>query len=162
VPEGDRDTIDTIVALTLDGWAGDIEPVALPSASLAAGKKAQASNVFQNSDAYGPDKAFDDDPGTRWATDSGIKQAWLEVDLGQSETISRVAISEAYSRVRGFELQYADNGTWTTFFEGERIGEKFVADFEPIAAQRVRLNILEATDGPTIWEFHLMAPKKSR
>ncbi|MHB9081988.1 MAG: hypothetical protein ACYC3X_31370, partial [Pirellulaceae bacterium] len=27
--------------------------------------------------------------------------------------------------------------------------------FESVTAQRVRLNITEATDGPTIWEFQL-------
>ena len=29
------------------------------------------------------------------------------------------------------------------------------AKFAPVTAQRVRLNITEATDGPTIWEFQL-------
>jgi len=156
-----RDPIDTIVELTLDGPAADIEPLALPSASLAAGKKASASNIFQNNPSHGPDKAFDDDPGTRWATDSGVKQAWLEVDLGRPETISKVMLSEAYDRVRRFELQYADDGTWITFVEAPRIGEKFTADFKPVTAQRIRLNILEATDGPTIWEFQLLAPRKA-
>lgn len=161
VPEDDRDPIDTIVELKLDGPAADIEPLATPSDSLAAGKKGQASNVFQNSRSYGADKAFDDDPGTRWATDSGTHAAWLEVDLGTPQTFSRIAISEAYDRVRRFELQYADEGTWTTFYKGRRIGEDFSADVDPITAQRVRLNILEATDGPTLWEFRLLAPKKA-
>ncbi|HNY79788.1 MAG: alpha-L-fucosidase [Sedimentisphaerales bacterium] len=161
VREEHRDPIDTIVELTLDGPAADIAPLALPSSSLAAGKKASASNIFQNNPSHGPDKAFDDDPGTRWATDSGVKQAWLEVDLGRPETIAKVMLSEAYDRVRRFELQYADDGTWVTFVEGRRIGEEFTAGFEPVTSQRIRLNILEATDGPTIWEFQLLAPRKT-
>jgi alpha-L-fucosidase len=157
-----RSEIDTIVKLELDGPAGEIEPLALASGSLAAGKTAAASNVFQNSSAHGPAKAFDDDPGTRWATDSGVKQAWLAVDLGKPMTFSSVSLSEAYDRVRRFELQYKDDETWKTFLPGTRIGEKFAQDFAPVTAQHVRLNILEATDGPTIWEFQLLAPAKAR
>jgi len=156
VPPQSRQEIDTIVKLTLDGPAADIEPIAVPSASLAAGKAATASNVFQNSSAHGAAKAFDDDPATRWATDSGVKQAWLEVDLGKPGKFNKVMISEAFDRVRKFELQYKDGIAWKTFLSGTRIGEEYSKAFEPVTAQIVRLNILEATDGPTIWEFQLM------
>ena len=161
VPQSSRDEIDTIVELTLDGPAGEITPVALPSPSLAAGEKAQASNVFQNDRTYGPDKALDDDPGTRWATDSGVKQAWLEVDLGEPLTFGRVAMSEAFDRVRQFQLQYRDGQTWRTFLQGTRIGEQYSRKFDPVTAQHVRLNILEATDGPTLGEFQLLRPWKT-
>ncbi len=162
VPPQSRQEIDTIVKLTLDGPAAEIEPVAMASSSLAAGKKAKASNIYQGNQAHGPAKAVDDDPGTRWATDSGVQQAWLEVDLGKPAAFRRVAISEAYDRVRKFELQYKDGETWKTFLEGTRIGEEYTKDFSPVTAQIVRLNILEATDGPTIWEFQLLAPKQDR
>ncbi len=160
VPARDRQEIDTIVKLTLDGSAIEIEPIAIASDSLASGKKASASNVYRGSAAHGPDKAFDDDPGTRWATDSGVKQAWLEVDLGKPVTFGRVAISEEYGRIRRFELQYKDGDTWKTFVQGNRIGEEYAQAFEPVTARHVRLNILDATDGPTIWEVHLLPPKQ--
>jgi alpha-L-fucosidase len=153
-----RSEIDTIVRLELDGPAGAIEPLALASGSLAAGRKATASNVFQNSPDYGPARAFDDDPGTRWATDYGVRQAWLAVDLGKPMAFGSVSLSEAYDRVRQFELQYQEGDAWKTFLSGTRIGEKFTQDFAPVTAQCVRLNILEATDGPTIWEFQLLPP----
>ena len=162
VPPGDRQEIDTIVKLELDGPAGEIEPMVVGSTSLAAGAKAKASNVFQGSRAYGAAKAVDDDPGTRWATDSGVKQAWLEIDLGKPVTFGRVAISEEYDRVRRFELQSKDGETWKTFLQGTGIGEQYSQGFQPVTAQYVRLNILEATDGPTICEFQLMAPGTSR
>jgi alpha-L-fucosidase len=160
VPARDRQEIDTIVKLELDGPAAEIEPVAIRSASLASGKKAAASNVFQGSREHEPAKAFDDDPGTRWATDSGVKLAWLEVDLGKPMTFGRVAISEEYDRVRRFELQYKDGETWKTFLQGTQIGEKYTQAFQPVTAQHVRLNVLEATDGPTIWELQLLPPKQ--
>ena len=162
VSPGNRQEIDTIVKLELDGPAGEIEPIAVISSSLTSGAKAKASNVFQGSRGYGPDKAVDGDSGTRWATDSGIKQAWLELDLGKPVTFGRVAIDEEFDRVRRFELQSKDGDTWKTVLQGTRIGEQYSQDFQPVTAQYVRLNILEATDGPTICEFQLMAPGASR
>jgi len=160
VPEAYRQELDTIVKLELEGPAGEIAPVSLPSASLAFEKKSRASNVFQKNHHYGPDMAVDDDETTRWATDSGTHQAWLEVDLVKATTFNRVKISEAFNRVQQFELQYKNNGQWKTIIDGTKIGSDYVKDFEPMAARQVRLNILDAADGPTIWEFQLLATKK--
>ena len=135
-------------------------PAGLPSASLAAGKRARASNVYRKSRHYGAHMVLDDDHATRWATDTGTKQAWLEVDLGKAAKFDRVKIAEAYDRVRKFELQYKNNSQWKTFARGTKIGDAYSKTFEPVTARQVRLNILESADGPTIWEFQLMAPKK--
>jgi alpha-L-fucosidase len=109
---------------------------------------------------HGPDKAVDDDPTTRWATDYGVKKAWLEVDLGKPVTFDQIGISEEYDRVREFELQYKDDAEWKTFVRGKRIGSDYRAKFEPVKAQCVRLNILDAIEGPTICEFQLLASKQ--
>jgi alpha-L-fucosidase len=95
--------------------------------------------------------AFDNDPGTRWATDSGTHKAWIAVDLGKSLAIQRVRIEEAYAgRIQKFELQYRDGAEWKTIFEGKTVGEWFQQKFAPVTAREFRLNILEATEGPTI------------
>ena len=109
---------------------------------------------------HSSDKAVDDNPTTRWATDYGVKKAWLEVDMRKAVNFNLVKISEEYDRIRKFELQYKDNGQWKAIIGGTRIGEDYVKDFKPITAQYVRLNILDATEGPTIWEFQLFATKK--
>lgn len=162
VPAADRKEIDTIVVLTLDQPAAGAKVGSAATDSLSAGKKATASNVFQKQvRSHGPAKAVDDDPETRWATDAGTHQAWLEVDLGEPKTIGRAAISEAYApRVQEFELQAKEGDAWKTFYRGTTIGEDFSAKFEPVKARVVRLNILKASEGPTIWEFQLFAPAK--
>jgi alpha-L-fucosidase len=160
VPKQQRKQIDTIVRLELNGPAGDIDPVGLPSASLAFEKKVRASNVYQRIGNYGPEKAVDDDPATRWATDSGTKQAWLEVDLGEPKKFNRLKIAEEFDRVRKFEVQYESGSQWKTLLGGTKIGAAYSKTFEPVMARKVRLHILDATDGPTIWEFQLLAPKK--
>jgi alpha-L-fucosidase len=160
VPKASQQELDTIIALKLDGPANEIIPRALTSGSLATAKKAKASNVYRNMRQYNADKAVDDDPATRWATDTGTGQAWLEVDLGKSTTFNRAVISEEFDRVKQFELQCRDDGQWRTITEGTKIGKKLKLEFSPVTARHVRLNILKASDGPTIWEFQLFASKK--
>jgi alpha-L-fucosidase len=160
VPRSYRQELDTIIVLELNGPADTISPRGLRSNSLTAEKKARASNIYQNNSAYSASKAVDDELATRWATDSGIQKAWLEVDLGKPVTFNRVKIDEEYNRVREFELQYRQGNRWKTFVQGTRLGHDYSKQFEPVTARYVRLNILKATDGPTICEFQLFAPKK--
>ena len=162
VPKADRQEIDTIVVLQLDGPAAEAKPGRLASGSVAAGKKASASNVYRKMvGEYGPAMAFDDDPETRWATDVGTPEAWLEVDLGGPQTVDRAMISESYAyRVEKFELEAKEGDQWNTFARGSRIGEGCMVKFDPVTAQSIRLNILEASEGPTIWEFQLFPAKK--
>jgi hypothetical protein len=136
-----------------DGTPPQLPPDA--AKSVAKGKPATASNIYQNRGDCRPELAFDGDPGTRWASDAGLKQAWLAVDLGRPCIIDRAFLSEAYNRIQQFELQAERDGQWETFARGGKIGSGLELKFPPAAVQRVRLNILQATDGPTIWEFLL-------
>jgi alpha-L-fucosidase len=148
--------IDPIVRLELEGSALDLKPIDLAS-KLAAGLKATASNVFQNMEEFGADKAFDADPETRWATDAGTRQAWIAVDLGSPKRLSGVRIhEECGSRVQRFEFQRKEGSDWKTIFTGATLGADFSRQFPPITARELRLNILEATEGPTLSEIELI------
>lgn len=158
-PSIDQPPLDTIVALELDREAGSIPAVAVPRPpSLTLHAKATASNVYQQEAQFGPDQAVDGHTETRWATDAGITSAWIEFDLGRPVTFSRAVVKQAYpefERIRKFSLERFVEGRWEPCFTGKRMGPKLNARFEPVTAQRVRLNIREATDGPTIEEFEL-------
>ncbi len=163
VAKANQQEIDTIIKLTLDGSALDIAPMSVNVHALGLitpAMKVTASNIYQNNAQYGPDKATDGDDDTRWATDAGTKQAWLEIDMGKPMTFDRATINEAYGkRVQSFELQYQDGKQWKTAYKGTTIGENFqTPKFEAVTAQHVRLNILDATEGPTIAEFQLLKP----
>jgi hypothetical protein len=148
------DPIDTIVRLELDGSAMDI-----PAMALASDIKATASNVYQKMhEQYGPQEGFDNDPHTRWATDAGTKQAWIAADLGKPLTLQRVRIEEALAeRVQKFEFQYREGAEWKTIFTGQKIGRWFQQKVEPpVKAQEFRLNILDATDGPTLSDIEFI------
>jgi alpha-L-fucosidase len=162
VPPKARRELDTIIVLELDGPAAQIAPTAAGRTSLTDGKTATASNVYQGMAAYGPGKAVDGDDGTRWATDAGTGEAWLEVDLGAVKSFDQARIHEAYDRVRRFELQYRRDGEWVAFHHGTTIGAQGMIRFPPVTTRHVRLQILEAIEGPTIWEFQLFEPGKNR
>jgi len=160
VPAEHRQALDTIVVLELDGPARGLKPGRISSGSIAMGKKATASNVFEKKRIYKPAHAVDDDPATRWGCDWGTKSAWLEVDLGKEMTFDRARISEPYGRVRKFEIQVKDGQAWKAVHSGTTIGEGLSVKFAPVTARHVRLNLLKTTDGPSIWEFQLFAPRK--
>jgi hypothetical protein len=127
--------------------------------SVARGKPASASNIYQGRADCAAALAFDGDPRTRWACDAGLQQAWLAVDLGRPHTIDRAFLSEAYDRIEDFELQVDRDGRWDTFVRGRKVGSGLELKFAPVTAQKVRLNVLQAADGPTIWEFLLFEPQ---
>ena len=156
VPASDRQEIDTIVKLELDGEALGIPPLAMPSTV-----KATASNTFQRlDDEFGPQCAFDGDPRTRWATDGGTRQAWIALDLGKPRVVRGVRIEESFAgRVRKFELQSKDGAEWKTIFAGTTLGEDYQREFPPVTLREVRLNILEAAEGPTIREIAFIDAK---
>jgi len=162
-----RLVIDRCAGEPLVDWgvyrATPVGPWGMPvrSLPLTPGKPASASVVYANSTQYGGDKAVDGDPNTRWATPDATRACWLEVDLLQEETIGRATISELEPRITKFQIEYrnAADAPWQVAYAGGKAGKAFSADFVPVKARFVRLNILDATFAPTIWEFELYAPK---
>ena len=151
--------VDTIIELTLDGNAGEIAPVNVSSQSIAFNKPAKASNFYQNNDNFNANKAVDDDMTTRWATDGGTKQAWLEIDLQQPTKISSaLIIQECGQRIKKYQIEKFTDDKWESFYYSDNVQMENSVKFEPITATRIRLNILEATEGPTIAEFQVFAP----
>jgi alpha-L-fucosidase len=155
----DRQPLDTVIALDLDRSALGLAALDVPAEpSLTTHVKATASNVFGNQPEYGPDKAVDGRDDTRWATDASTTTAWLEVDFGRPTRFSSATIIQAFpelKRIRKFAIEYCRDGQWETCYRGSDPGEKLSAEFQPVTAQRVRLNLLDANGGPTIWEFQL-------
>jgi alpha-L-fucosidase len=151
VPTAQRQPIDTIVKLQLEGSAME-----LPALEIPLDFRAEASNIYHNqTNDYGPQRAFDGDPSTRWATDEGTKQAWVAVALNSPRIVRSIIIRESYDRVRKFEFQRRDGDVWKTIFRGTKLGSHFHKEFAPVTGREFRLSVLDATDGPTIDEIEL-------
>ena len=155
IPRAALDPLDTVVRLELDRSAMELPAI---SASATPSVKASASNVYHGEvKMFGPQEAFDGDNETRWATDAGTRQAWIEAEGPADRPIRGVRIQEALQRrVSKFEFQCREGNAWKTLFAGQQIGPSFERDFTPVTARHFRLNILEASEGPTISEIELL------
>ena len=124
-----------------------------PVESLASGHPVKVSNV--HGPEFSGDKAVDGDSNTRWATSDVTRACWLEVDLGQGRHFDRVTINELTPRIRKFAIQYRMNETdpWQTALAGTDAGQDFNQHFPNVMGRYVRLNILDASFAPTIFEF---------
>lgn len=152
VPAALRQPMDTIIQLDAADSVMSLAALEIPSSI-----HATASNVYHHDTAeYGAEFAFDGDPDTRWATNDGTKHAWVAVDLDRPQTAHGVRIQEAFAgRVQQFEFQCLAGSEWKTLIRGTTLGAHFEQQFDPVTAQRFRLNILDATEGPTIKEIEL-------
>ena len=78
----------------------------------------------------------------------------VALDFPQPTRIGAVHINEALApRVQKFEFQFRQGTEWKTLFAGTELGADFKRRFEPVTASAVRLNVLDASEGPTIWEI---------
>jgi alpha-L-fucosidase len=159
-----RDDVDTLIALDLRATPAQVAAIrpasALLRASLSVGRRCAASAIW--SSEYSAEKVFDGDESTRWGAAPDSRSGWLAVDLGARQTVTRATFKEApWNRVQRYELQCRDTGPWRTFHRGTTMGDRTV-EFPPARARHFRLNVLEATDVPTIWEVHLYGPQASQ
>jgi hypothetical protein len=156
VPESKRPALNRFINRKGHPPAGDVPPIPDDAeAAVNIGAPAKASNVYHNDPTYAPGMAMDANAMTRWATDDNVREAALEFDLPAPVEVARAFLSEGWDRVQSYELQYEKDGAWTTFYTGGKIGKGSTVTFPRVGVQRVRLHVLEATGGPTIWEFLL-------
>ena len=89
---------------------------------LSYNKPAQASSWQNdvNCNPCSPDKAFDNDPASRWATNSTtgwVDPGWISVDLGATAQISQVVLQWDPAYGRAYQIQVSsDNANWQQIF----------------------------------------------
>ena len=129
-----------------------LEPGGNFPANLATAATATASSVYNNDTAgYGPALATDENPDSRWAAATGTTACWLQLDFGTPTTFSRVIANEYLTRIQSFNLQSWDGSSWQTITTGTTIGESARIDFPAVTTTKLRLNILAASDSPSLW-----------
>lgn len=104
------------------------------------------------------EKANDDNSKSRWSGAEGTRSGWLEIDLGTEMSVGRALIREtSFPRTEEFVLEYLDGDVWKEITKGSAIAGEKMIPFSPVKARRFRLNILKASNVPTIEEFVLNA-----
>ncbi|MBI9017400.1 MAG: alpha-L-fucosidase [Phycisphaerae bacterium] len=120
-------------------------------------KQVTASSIWD--DSYKAEFAIDGDSNTRWGAKEGSRSGWLEFDLGEKQNIQRIVISEAgYNRIQQYQMQVKVGDQWHTFLEGDTIGN-MDKSFGSVKGQFFRLNIIKASEVPTISIFNIFSEK---
>lgn len=148
----------TFVEKTWSGEGGDTYSSGTTPTNLALNKSAAASTEW--SATYAAGKAVDGTTSTRWASASGTNAGqWLRVDLGSSQTYSKVVIQEtSFANITSFKLQSSNDGsTFTDITSGTTIGSSKTITFSPVTSRYIRLYVVAASDEANINEFEVYA-----
>ncbi|NMO53226.1 family 16 glycosylhydrolase [Actinoplanes sp. TBRC 11911] len=93
------------------------------TARLLSYNKPAAASTWQNDvncNPCSPDKAFDNDPASRWATSSTngwVDPGWISVDLGATAQISQVVLQWDPAYGKAYQIQVSnDNANWQPIF----------------------------------------------
>ena len=135
LPEEAPDPVISVVAVELDS-----KPEVMHAPTL--GKTGSASS--EDTTAL-VSNLFDGDPKDRWMPEKGVKEAWVEVDLGQDTEIGHIAIVEPWhpwnNKSQHVELQVKEGNKWKTVLECKTGGSGYEKKFEPVSGQYFRLKI---------------------
>ena len=163
-------SVDTIVALTLDGPAMNLKPVDVGRrASL---ERASASSCYGDGKRFGADALIrggkgDFDAGIHrrrcWLSKGGEKPQWVEVELKEESPVNGVFLEEPRGRcvTKDFKIQYDDNGEWKTIYEGhDGIGRMFSVVFPTVNTKKLRLCVDSHGEGcPGLKTFDVYRPE---
>ena len=125
---------------------------------FAAGKTAVASNVRGKDATFAASNALDGDKNTYWATDDGVTNATLEVDLGGEQEFNVIRLEEMIrlgQRVSEYKIEAWNDPakSWQELNHGFTIGYRKLDRFPKVKASKVRLTILQSRACPTIKSF---------
>jgi hypothetical protein len=144
----------TVVAL---GGGTQASAAACATTNLAQGRTATASSTENGGTPASA--AVDGNTGTRWSSAFADPQ-WIQVDLGATQAVCRVALNWEAAYGRAFQIQLSDNGTsWNTVFSTTTgAGGNQSVDVTG-SGRYVRLNgTARATQyGYSLWEFQVFS-----
>ena len=127
--------------------------------------KAASASTFQTEDKW-PGAAVDGEPESRWCASDGSAPQWLQVDLGQPETLTGCRIVwESEDGLYRYKVEgSADGKAWATLSDQTRNSSRAqVRDhkFEARATRYVRLTTTELEDGhwASVFSFEVFGTK---
>ncbi|MEW2548828.1 discoidin domain-containing protein [Streptomyces sp. NPDC047002] len=122
---------------------------------LSQGRTATASSA--ENDSFAAANAVDGNPGTRWSSGFSDPQ-WLQVDLGSTRTLSKVALNWETAYATAYQIQTSTNGTsWTTVYSTTNGtgGNQTVPVTGSGRYVRVNCTARSTPYGDSLWEFQV-------
>ncbi|MCK5806700.1 MAG: hypothetical protein KAI66_27975, partial [Lentisphaeria bacterium] len=104
--------------------------------------------------------------GSKWGTPEAMKApfaSWIELDLGEDRSVDSTAVAEGWDRTRAFRIECRSRpeDEWQVALVGTTLGGDYHNDFPKVTGRYWRLNILEASTEPSIWEWQLFNSQES-
>ncbi|MGA8085937.1 MAG: alpha-L-fucosidase [Terracidiphilus sp.] len=114
----------------------------------------------QHRTSNGFEAALDGNTDTFWSSPAGSHSSVEEIDFDRSITFDHAVTMEwlnvgQHIQKYAIEVWSDTDKAWKRIAEGQAIGHKKIDEFQPVTAQRVRLNILSSTSEAHIREFQL-------
>lgn len=149
VPPADRQDLDTLVRLELDGPAETIPALALPPEVTIT-----ASATREPAGQYAAKFAADSDPDTEWSAPAGQTEATLELTFDRPRTIQSVKYEESSRpvRIRAYSIERWDGSQWVQLGTCKKEANRAVR-FAPVTTQRLRLHVLHMEETATASEI---------
>jgi alpha-L-fucosidase len=120
---------------------------------LAEGRPVTADQWRGRHERFAPGHLVDGDPESYWATDDGVRQAALEIDLGAPVRFDRVLLQEPIrfgQRIAELSVEARVDGEWAPLARTTTVGYKRILRIPAVTADRVRVRILAANNTPAL------------
>jgi hypothetical protein len=141
----------------------NVVPKTMSGTNVALNKTTTASSYQTNGTGapYPPSNATDGNLTTRWASDWSDPQ-WIEVDLGQTYSISGVQLAWESAYGQAYQVQVSnDNQNWTTVYSTTTgVGGVDSINLSNVSGRYVRVNgtARGTTYGYSLYEFGVYTP----
>jgi alpha-L-fucosidase len=132
--------------------------------NLAANKVVEADNHRSGNEYFSPSNIVDDDLDSYWATDDGLRQATLEIDLGGPTYFDRIMLQEPIrfgQRIAAFTIEARVQNEWMQLAAATTVGHKRLLRIDGVEADRVRIVIKAANNVPALSNFGLFVASAS-
>ena len=141
----------------------NVVPATMPGTNVALNKTTTASSYQATGTGapYPPSNATDGKLTTRWASDWSDPQ-WIEVDLGQTYTVSGVQLAWESAYGQAYQIQVSnDNANWTTVYSTTTgVGGVDSINLSGVSGRYVRMygTARGTTYGYSLYEFGVYTP----
>lgn len=122
-------------------------------ATAATDAHATASNIRGNSEKFNASNVLDNDRQTYWATDDGVTEATLDIELPAQTTIDHIVLQEYVElgqRILEFSVLARAGEEWKEIANGTSIGWKRILRTEPVTTDAIRIAITNAMACPAL------------
>lgn len=134
--------------------------------NLVAEASIKASETRGKSKAFSPNNLLDKKYDSYWTTNDETKQAWIEIDLKQSQTFNRILLQEYIplgQRIAKFNVEYWDETLqeWKELTQVTTIGYKRILRFPETTTSRLKITIQESLACPVLNNLEIyLAPEQ--